>query len=99
MQILVIYFCGISGRYNLDSAFLHTFFRRLPNEAKVKGRWYEKVEKCFRTDLGSTLGSFPTENDALAFAKKKFKVPAQQYEMIIRTQETSWVERSNHGKG
>jgi len=65
----------------------------MKNEAKIKGKWYDKAEKCFRTTLGSTLGSFHTETDALAYAKKKFKAPVQQYEMIIRTKQTSWLPR------
>lgn len=91
MASLVVYFCGISGKFNLDYSNLVPFNHNLKNEAKVKGRWYEKVEKRFRMVLGSNIGAFRTEQEAIAYATKNFKqISVRPYEAIGTTGITSW---------
>lgn len=87
---LVVYFCGISGRFHLDYASHIAFDHKLKNEVKVKGRWYEKVEKRFRIVLGSNIGAFLTEQDAIIYAEKNFEFPVRKYKMIETTGITSW---------
>ena len=95
MERLVIYFCGISGKFNLDYSNLIPVSKELKNEAKIKGRWYEKVEKVFRIALGNNIGSFHTEQEARAYAEKNFEIPVIKYGMIEKTGITSWQLKKN----
>jgi hypothetical protein len=93
-SLLTVYFCGISGRFHLDYANQVDFYHKLNIEAKVKGVWYEKVEKRFRIVLGSNIKTFLTEQDAVSYAETQFKLPVKKYEMIQTTGITSWQAKS-----